>query len=203
MQNIIKSNVFRLSASSAIIVLIDYAINWRFTVAYSFVLILIDVFVFLCFIIVTFYTILWAVKNSKKYLKSYIVAILNPFAIFIIYCLPSYTTNKNYPLFTSALCKQKKSNCACNLYLQYYKVIGGGYMTTDVNSIYITDLNHFSHYIGTYDEGYENINITCIGEQIITTKTSHQFVNTYWGPPQLIKKETLILKKLIGQGKFD
>ena len=37
------------------------------------------------------------------------------------------------------------------------------------------------------------LDVSCNGNQIITTKTNHQYVDTYWGPPQLIEKKTFVL----------
>lgn len=67
---------------------------------------------------------------------------------------------------------------------------------SDVYSDCLTDSLNFRLYLGTYDEGYERINVTCKGDSVTVKKTSSESVDTYWSDPKTFESCTYSISAL-------
>ncbi len=152
------------------IAVMAYAVFGRFCGAYSFFLFLPCLLVALLYLVNVLVNIVFAVARRKKYDRSSIPLRLNIVALLFLYILPTANHNKAYPRGCYSLQGSTNYSNVGGLYREYYKVFGGGFMTTDEIAIYITDHRNFRLYLGTYDESNKSINVVCNGDQITATK---------------------------------
>ncbi len=203
MYNVIKSKAFRRSVTTAITLIIAYAITWRFCATLWVIILFIDLVAFLCYFTVFLESIVFWIRNRKKFSHPFVPFCIGIVPILIFFVSPSTSRNKSYHLQTVNLCERHKSNCPCNLYFDFYKIYKGGTGETDVGAVYLTDLKTFRKYIGTYDAGDEQIDIKCNGDNIITTKTSNEGLNLQWTSPKVIERKKFSLKDLKKQQAFE
>ncbi len=139
MDKVTQSSFFKWSCSIAMLAIVTYILTIQFY-ATAWLLLIIPEFVSVVLFLIYFVAsiVFWA-SQRKIYRHSYLPILINVAAVFIIYSLPSVTSNKIHFLGTYNLCKQIKSNCACNLYTEHYLVVGGGAWGGDLNSVYLTD----------------------------------------------------------------
>ena len=138
--------------------------------------------------------------------KTIILAI----AVMAVAC--TYRSKKNYILSTTANRYNHNNGCPVKLYREYYHAFSG-FMTSDLNALYLTDSTSFRINLGLYDTEYERINTTCKGDTLKIEKLtklgymlSDKPDSTYISSIQYSKDvETKIysLKKLKEEGDFD
>ncbi|HEY4322840.1 MAG TPA: hypothetical protein VGN20_02610 [Mucilaginibacter sp.] len=117
-------------------------------------------------------------------------------AILILIFGPSIYRNKSYFKNTTDLSHYQGNSCECHLYIETYCVYGGGALSTNVNSLYLTDSLSFRLYEGTYDEGDGAIVTTCKGDNISVEKYAHETLGQNSGELRTIEKKTYSLKDL-------
>ncbi|MDB5133207.1 MAG: hypothetical protein JWR02_2956 [Mucilaginibacter sp.] len=203
MNNITKTNAFKHAATSATLLLIAYAITWRFYVMWWFILAFVDLTIIIFYLVVTANSLACWIRNQKNYKYPYLPLVINISAILLLIVSPSIHRNKSYPSYKGSLCKWVKSDCGCNLHFEMYTIFKGGAYETDMQAVYITDLKNFRKYIGISSEGAEEIDVKCNGDNITVTKTSSEGVNTYWTSPKIIEKSKFSLKELKRKQVFE
>jgi hypothetical protein len=115
----------------------------------------------------------------------------------------SNNRSKDHHKLTVNLCKYEPNKCACNLYVEIYRVFGMGALGSDENSEYLTDSVNYRVYIGTYDEEDEMIITKCKGDSIYTAKTKKTSSKPEWDVPKILESKTYSLKDLKKQHKFE
>jgi hypothetical protein len=105
--------------------------------------------------------------KPEKYDKSFIPLLINIVGFVVIhYCMPTIHQNKAYPTGSYSLNTSGNVRYGSGLYVEYYRVFGGGFMTTDENAVYLTDRRNFRLYLGVEDEDNKSIDVTCDGDLI-------------------------------------
>jgi hypothetical protein len=203
MKSLSQSAVFKLSIVSSALLIIYFICTSQFWAYWWFLFYFVGLFVLPFFLIITIRSIVWWIKNRTKYTLSYIPFCIALLAILVAYCLPSSNRSKQYYKNTGTLCNYQTGKCGCNLYIECFCVYGYGYMTTDLNSKYLTDSISFRKYLGVYDEGDEFINITCKGDSIIVEKNSTESIDPRFSKPKILEKKSYSLKELKREHIFE
>nr|WP_067062775.1 hypothetical protein [Mucilaginibacter sp. L294] len=90
-------------------------------------------------------------------------------AIAAVIAIQCFGCKKEYKS-TVAVNKYNNSNgCPVKLYREYYCTFSG-YLTTDLNSVYLTDSTNFRMNLGQYDTGNEWIATECKGDSLYVKK---------------------------------
>ncbi len=194
MHNVTKSRSFKWSVTTTLIAIIAWMLTWRFYAMWWFILAFIDLAIFVLFISVFFGSIIFLMKNIKKFTKPFIPLCINTTAIIVIICAPSINLNKNYYKSTTDLYDQKE--CACHLYIETYCVYGGGAWGSDVDSHYLTDSTNFRIYLGAADEEGERISVKCKGDCIDYKKIITANLGREWNQPKTIEQKRYSIKDL-------
>ena len=200
MKSLSQSIVFKLSIVSSALFIIYFIFTSQFWAHWWFWFLFTGLFVFPFFLIITIRSIVWWIKNRTKYNLSYVPFCITLLAIFLAYCLPSSDRSKRYYKGTGTLFNYQTGKC---LYIECFCVYGYGYMTTDLNSKYLTDSVSFRKYLGVYDEGDESINVICKGDSIIVEKTSSESINIEFSDPRVLEKKSYSLKELKREHVFE
>lgn len=196
MLKITHTRTFNWSIITSVIVTITYILNWRYAPMWWLILFFADLVVFLFYFTVFTVSVVFLIRDRKKFRYFFVPLCINIIPIFIICCSPSRDGNKHYHRDTVDLDKSK--NCSCHLHLESYFIHGGGAMGSDLISIYLTDSVNFSEYIGTYDDEEEMISTRCKGDSINIEKT----INTR-SYPAINSTKTYSLKLLKKAHHFD
>ena len=152
---------------------------------------------FLLYLIVSLSSIVFWIRNRKKFNYPFAPLCINVIAIIVIICTPSIYSNKSYYKRTIALYKNKADGCDCNLNIETYCVYGGGAWGGDMNSLYLTDLVNFRKYIGTYDEEDGMITTNCKEDSVFIEKKERGVgASPLWDMLKLVDKKVLSLKEL-------
>jgi hypothetical protein len=162
----------------------------------SIFIIPVGLFVIIFFSIIFINSVAFRIKNPHIYNRLYVPFCINALAAIIALCLPSHKRSKQHYIGSGALCNYKTGGCACNLYAEHYNVYDRGAWGTGLNSEYLTDSVNFRKYLGTYDVGYEQIDITCKGDSIIVTKTSSEFIGPRGNDPKVLARQSYSLTRL-------
>ena len=165
-------------------------------------LMLIGLFVTLVFIRSMIITLYWWGKYKGKYTHPYKPFLIHLIAIAIVYSLPSHRRSKQYPIRTVALC-DNATDCDGNLRIKYYCVGANNYLSTNMNSEYLTDDVNFRLYLGEYDENDLPINVTCKGDSVTIERSSNENIDPYWSKPIVLERKTYSVKDLRKQHHFD
>ena len=120
-----------------------YFVLWCYLGRYSFFLFLAAFFLVLFYIAGVIVSLVFWVSGRKKFKQAYIPTVVNISIALLIYLLPSVVYSKQYPKCGRSVNKPKGCGCNKDLYLEYYTIIGGGYMTTDLDAVYLTDKKNF------------------------------------------------------------
>jgi hypothetical protein len=201
--NITQSNCFKLSATNAVMTIICYTITWKFYIMWWFIIVLMDLVVFLVYIVVAIMSIICWVRNRKKFAHSFVPFGVNVIAALIIALSPSIYRKKSYYKNTIDLRNLRNNNCTGRLYIETYCVYGGGALSTDVDAIYLTDSSNFRKYIGTYDEGDETIITKCKDDSVLTQKISSEASTQEWSSSKILEQQSFSLRNLKSSGLFE
>jgi hypothetical protein len=191
------STAFESAVWISSITVTGYFIWGRFYGTCAFFLFFPTLIIALIYIVNILSNCIFAIIQRKKYDRSSIPLRLNIIALVFMYCLPTVNHSKAYPLGSHPLSSSAKREIG-GLYLEYYTVYGGGFMTTDDVAVYLTDYSNFRVYLGIYDESDKPIGVKCDGDQITTIKENPNYASA-------IKTERLLysLKKLKENHSFD
>lgn len=202
MTSIIKSKAFKRSITASILIITYFLFVSQFWAELWIFIIPIGVFLIVLFSIIFISSIIFWIKN-RDYNRLYIPFCINVLSVLIVFSLPSYNRSKRSYIGSGALYKYKTGNCGCNLYSERFNVFNQGAWGTGLNSEYLTDSISFRKFLGTYDEGYENINISCKGDSIIITKTGTEFISIQWSYPRVLERKSYSLSELKKRHDFD
>jgi|GEM_PF-5469843 len=189
------------SITAAALLILIYIATWRFWPVYALILFIPDLVIIVYYTSIFFTDVIYWIQNRKDD-KPFMPFCISFAALMVIFYLPPIHSNKSYPKGAYNLFARMKDKSACDLYLQYY-LAGSGFLATDVNAVYLTDLKNFRVYLGTYKEGYEKINVESDGHIIIAIKTSTEYVNSYWTDPIVLDKKGFVLSELIKNKPFE
>lgn len=195
MHSITKSRSFKWSFTTSLLVIIAWIITWRFYAMWWFILAFIDLAMFVLFIFVFFGSIVFWIKNIKKFTNPFIPLCSNTTAIIVVIYAPSINLNKSYYISTTDLHTQK-TECACHLYIETYCVYGGGAWGSDVDAHYLTDSINFRMYLGVADEEDERISVKCKGDRIDYKKIIIASSGLEWNRPKIIEQKRYSIKDL-------
>lgn len=112
----------------------------------------------------------------------------------MLYFSPSRLYRKNNFRGSYPITIQERAGCQCRLYREYYLVFGGGALTTDLHSVYLTDSLKFRKFIGTYDDHQPIFSFKCKKDSIYIENA-----NEY----RDLKQKSFSLKQLQKDGVFD
>jgi len=104
--------------------------------------------------------------------------------------------NKQHHISTVNLHDYQPNGCKLNLYREDYRVFGMGALSSDLNSVYLTDSASFRIYIGTYNDEDEHIIPTCNGNTIKVKKTVNTTSMPDWNFQKVLELKTYSFKKL-------
>ena len=80
------------------------------------------------------------------------------------------------------------------VYIEYYLVFGGGALTSDLHSVYLTDSMKFRKFIGTYDDNQPIFSFKCKKDSIYIENAS-SYKN--------LGQKSFSIKQLQKDGVFD
>ena len=194
MKNILQSRSFKWSVTMSIIAIIAWVITWRFYAMWWFILAFADLAIFLLFLLVFLGSVVFWIKNIKKYTCPFVPLSIHIATITIIILTPSIERNRSYYKNTTDLSSQK-SKCSCHLYIETYCVYGGGAWGGDVDSYYLTDSVNFKIYLGVADEENDRFFVKCTGDHIDVEKIVNANL-AEWRQPKITEQKTYNLKDL-------
>jgi hypothetical protein len=197
--DVIKSRSFKLAVINTVVLLLAYVCGWKFEGRYSLYLTPLYLAALLLFITAFLNSLFFWLLQFRKQNKTYMPLLLNVGVACFWYLLPSLSHSKANPVGIYCLITNKQNSCNPGLFLEYYKIMGGGYMTTDVNAVYLTDRKSFRKYLFDLDEEGDSINISCNGGKIAITKT------TNIGDPttDTVRRNVFDLMQLRQEGRFE
>ncbi|GAA3981963.1 hypothetical protein [Mucilaginibacter dorajii] len=191
-----ESEAFSWSVKISLAAVIGYAVLGRFNAVCSFLLVLPSLLIIIAYLLNVLINIVWGIVNRKKYDKSFIPLLINIVGfVGIHYCMPTINQNKAYPAGSYSLNTSGNVRYGSGLYVEYYRVFGGGFMNADGDAVYLTDRRNFRLYLGVEDEGSKSIDVTCNGDLI--TKGIHELGYRY------PRQQTFSLKALQKGHVFD
>lgn len=162
-----ESEAFRWSVKISSVAVIGYAVLCRFNAVCSFLLALPSLLISIAYLLNVLTNIVFGIVNRKKYDRSSIPLRINMVGFVVMYCcIPTINQNKAYPTGSYSLNTSGNVRYGSGLYVEYYRVFGGGFMTTDENAVYLTDRKNFRLYLGLDDEGNKSIEVACDGDLI-------------------------------------
>jgi len=201
MKNITESRSFKWSVAISIIVIIAYIITWRFRPVFVLSLIIFpgDLVISIIYFIVSIRSAIFWIVNRRIFKNTFVPLIINIVPIVLIICGPSINRNKSYYKETINL---KNTNCNCHLYIESY-LIAGGFLSTDIDALYLTDSVNFRLYEGTYDEGDGGIATMCKGDSVSVDAYVHEKFGPNSGSIKTAEKKTYSLKELKKSHRFE
>lgn len=193
MLNITQSRRYKWSVGLCLTVVSIWICTWPFYPQFWWLLLLPYLMLIIIFFIELAGSIIFLIKNQKKYDQPYLPLIINIIAFVVILCWPSVNTNKRYPQYSYNLCTRASSHCDCNLdlYEEYYLALSG-FQSSDLIAVYLTDKKNFRLYLGVYREG-EQINVKLDGDYITIVKTTTESIDTLWNKERVMQKQKFSL----------
>jgi hypothetical protein len=191
-----ESEAFSWSVKISLAAVIGYAVVGRFNAVCSLLLVFPSLIIAIAYLLNVLINIVWGTVNRKKYDRSSIPLRINMVGFLVMYCcMPTINQNKAYPTGSYSLNTSGNVRYGSGLYVEYYRVFGGGFMNADGDAVYLTDRKNFRLYLGVEDEGNKSIEVTCDGDRI--TKSIYEA--GYRHPEQ----QTFSLKELQNGHVFD
>jgi hypothetical protein len=204
MLKVTKSVSFHWSLWTSLTVLLAYMVVREFNAVWALFIILPAVAIAVTFIVVFVRSIMFWISNRSTIGYPFLPLFINVFCIIIIsFFMPPIYTGKHYHKGTYLLNGNKYCTCKSELYTERY-LAASGFMTTDLDAVYITDKKNFRLYAGVDDENVTHrVNITCQGDKITVTEISLEGISEQWSNPKLMKKLVFSFKELKANHQFD
>ncbi|MBS1524152.1 MAG: hypothetical protein JST19_00800 [Bacteroidetes bacterium] len=173
---ITKTRAFRRALINAIVLVLFIILSSQFYGTYWILILPAGFFVCLFFTIALIKNLIFWLEKKNDRNFSGLPFLTQVFAILMVCLIPSRERSKQHYLMTVKLPPDRKLDCPCHLYLEYYTVFGQGAWGADLNSEYLTDSLNFRKYLGTYDEANMPIRVIC-HQDTIKTEIQNEYPN--------------------------